>query len=187
MKEEEENKMDNLFSRLNGQWDTDEPALGHHHRFMQRLETKSEPAKALPKKGYLIKFAPVAAAIAMIFGLFTLFNSANGDAAALANMSPKNKEAQEYFSMVIKKELAEVEKENTPETKKLVTNALQRMDALEKDYNSLALELQQKGESKKIIHAMITNLQTRISFLEEVLAQIENIKKIKENYHENNL
>jgi archaellum component FlaC len=101
-------------------------------------------------------------------------------------MSPKNREAQEYFSLVIKKELAQVEKENTPATKKLVSDALLRLDRLEKDYNTLADELQQKGESKKIIHAMITNLQTRISFLEEVLTQIENIKKIKENYHENN-
>lgn len=32
---------------------------------------------------------------------------------------------------------------------------------------------------------MITNLQTRISFLEDVLTRIENIKKIKEDYHEN--
>jgi len=185
MKEENHDEMDNLFSHLNGKWDTEEPALGHHHRFMERLEGKKEEKT---KKRFSIKLAaPIAAAVAMIFSLYAIFNTADSNATALNNMSPKNREAQEYFSMVIKKELAKVEKENTPATKKLVTDALQRMDALEKDYGTLSLELQQKGESKKIIHAMITNLQTRISFLEEVLTQIENIKKIKENYHENNL
>jgi galactokinase/mevalonate kinase-like predicted kinase len=90
-----------------------------------------------------------------------------------------------YFSGIIEKELAKVEKQNTPETKQLVKDALYRMHALEEDYNNLTKELQENGENKKIIHAMITNLQTRISFLEEVLTQIENIKKIKQNYHEN--
>lgn len=182
MKEENHDELDNLFGNLKGQWDTQEPALGHHHRFMERLEGKKET-----KKRFSLKLAaPVAAAIAMIFGLYAIFSSVNNNATALNNMSPKNREAQEYFSLVIKKELAQVEKENTPATKKLVSDALLRLDRLEKDYNTLADELQQKGESKKIIHAMITNLQTRISFLEEVLTQIENIKKIKENYHENN-
>ena len=79
-----------------------------------------------------------------------------------------------------------MKKEQTPETRKLVHDALHHMQELENDYNKLTRELAEKGESKQIIHAMITNLQTRISFLEEVLTQIENIKKLKENYHENN-
>jgi hypothetical protein len=59
------------------------------------------------------------------------------------------------------------------------------MEELEKDYEKLTAELLKNGENKKIIHAMITNLQTRIRFLEEVMANIENIKKLKEQHHEN--
>lgn len=181
--EQKNNELDNLFASLHGQWDAEEPALGHHKRFMDRLETADKPEK----KSILRILMPVAAAIIMVLGLAFIFLNRPADGAMAANrMSAKNREAQEYFTMVIKKELAKVEKENTPETRKLVADALKQMDVLEKDYNTLAQELETKGESKKIIHAMITNLQTRISFLEDVLTQIENIKKIKEDYHENN-
>lgn len=185
MKEEQKHdELDKLFASLNGQWDTQEPALGHHHRFMQKLEGNDEKKK----NGTLWIALPAAAMIAMIAGLVFMFMNRPTDAELAYNsMSPKNREAQEYFNTVIKRELAQVEKEKSPETKRLVADALVQMDQLERDYDRLLKELEQKGENKKIIHAMITNLQTRISFLEEVLTQIENIKKIKETYHENNL
>lgn len=179
---EEHDELGNFFSSINNHWDTEEPALGHHKRFMNRLESNEKK-----KTGIFWIAIPAAAAIAILIGLaFIFMSSPTGGEMALNKMSPKNREAQEYFTMVINKELAKVEKENSPETRKLVKDATARMNKLESDYNELAKELQQKGESKRIIHAMITNLQTRISFLEEVLTQIENIKKIKEDYHENN-
>ena len=176
----EKDTLGELFNRFEGQWDTEHPSLGHQERFLDKLGGKK-------KTGFPFKIAvPVAAVLAILMGLLVIFNpyTKNDDATALNNMSPQAKEAQLYFSGIIKKELAKVEKENTPETKKLVSDALNRLQTLEDDYNKLTLELQQKGESKQIIHAMITNLQTRISFLEEVLTRIENIKKIKENYNE---
>lgn len=176
----EKDSLDNLFNSLDGQWDTDGPALGHQERFLNRLEGKKQ-------KRFSFKVAgSVAAAIALFMGLFITFGPHVGGSMAANKMSPKAQEAQMYFSGIIEKELAKVEKQNTPETKQLVKDALYRMHALELDYNNLTKELQEKGENKKIIHAMITNLQTRISFLEEVLTQIENIKKIKQNYNENN-
>jgi hypothetical protein len=185
MKEsEEKDTVNQLFSHFNGQWDTNEPELGHHGRFLSRLEGKPVHNKESSK---LFRIAmPVAAAIAMVLGLVFTFNSGRADAMAHNRMSPQAKEAQLYFSSVIAKELVNVEKEKSPETQKLVKDALVRMRALEEDYNRLLKELQEKGENKKIIHAMITNLQTRISFLEEVQQKIDTIKTIKENYHENN-
>ena len=175
----EKDTLGELFNRFESQWDTEHPNLGHQERFLGKLGSKKKTA-------FPFKIAvPVAAALALIMGLLVIFNPyKNNDATALNHLSPQAKEAQLYFSGIIKKELAKVEKENTPETRKLVSDALNRLQTLENDYNKLTLELQQKGESKQIIHAMITNLQTRISFLEEVLTRIENIKKIKENYNE---
>lgn len=173
---------DNLFSHLNGQWDTEEPAKGHQDRFLSRLERKKK------KKGLLLRLAmPTAAAILILFGIWTTYKpeASNNTEAGVAKLSPKVQETQMYFAGIIQKELAKVEKEDSPETKMLVKDALLRMDALENDYNKLTKEMLAKGENKQIIHAMITNLQTRISFLEDVLAKIENIKKLKENYHEN--
>lgn len=178
----EHNNLDELFSHFNGEWDTAEPNSGHEDRFLSRLERKK-------KKRFNLKIAvPVAAAIALIVSMvfFLMPQGQPDEQTALNKMSPKAKEAQMYFASIIEKELAKVEKEDSPETKKLVTDALQRMNQLEADYNKLTRELENKGESKQLLHAMITNLQTRISFLEQVLNRIENIKKIKENYNENN-
>jgi len=177
----ERDTIDDLFGHFDGQWDMEHPELGHQERFLNRLESKK-------KKRFSLKIAgPVAAAIAIMLGLFIVFESGYGNSMALNKMSPQAKETQVYFSSIIQKELAKVEKENSPETQRVVTDALIHMKQLESDYDNLTQELQEKGENKKILHAMITNLQVRITFLEKVLVQIENIKKIKESHHENNI
>ncbi|TRW27446.1 hypothetical protein FMM05_02060 [Flavobacterium zepuense] len=176
----EKDSLDNLFDHFDGQWDTESPSLGHQERFLNRLGGKKQ-------QRFNIKIAgPIAAAIALFIGLFITFGPHKDGNTAANKMSPKAQETQMYFAGIIQKEMAKVEKQNSPETKQLIKDALYRMNKLEDDYNNLTKELQEKGENKKIIHAMITNLQTRISFLEEVLTKIENIKKIKENYNENN-
>ena len=48
------------------------------------------------------------------------------------------------------------------------------MRTLDNDYDKIIKELETNGESKQIIYAMISNLQTRISFLQSVLQHIEN-------------
>lgn len=176
----EKDSLDNLFSHFNGQWDTEGPALGHQERFIDRLNGKKQSRFNFKIAG------PVPACIALLLGFFIILKPQLQDKAALNKMSPQAHETQMYFAGIIEKEMAKVEKQNSPETRKLVKDAMGRMNALEQDYARLTKELQEKGENKKIIHAMITNLQTRISFLEEVLTHIENIKKIKENYNEIN-
>ncbi len=174
------NNIDDLFKKFDGQWDVEEPAAGHQDRFLDRLERKK-------KKKFSYKLLmPVAAAVLILFGVFMSRQQEPAMPNAMAKVSPKVRETQVYFASIIKNELAKVEKENSPETQKLVKDALFHMEELEKDYDKLTQELLKKGENKQIIHAMITNLQTRISFLEEVITRIENTKKLKEKYHESN-
>lgn len=178
------NKKDNikeLFKHLDGKWDTEEPSDGHAMRFMEHLEEKEKKNVWKP----LLKLAvPIAATLLIAFGVLLIYTQK--DMATPMAMSHTTLETHNYFTGIIEKELAKVEKESTPENRLLVQDALKKMREMEEDYNKLTKELSEKGENKKIIHAMITNLQIRISFLEDVLTQIENIKKIKENYHENN-
>lgn len=52
------------------------------------------------------------------------------------------------------------------------------MKLLDNDYNKIIIELQKNGENKMIINALISNLQTRISFLQNVLQHIETNEKL---------
>ena len=173
-----ENEIEEWLGSFDNQWDTEEPLLGHQQRFMDKL---SKPKKKFP---YRNAFA-IAASVVILLGIFIKYNNAP-QRSQLAAMSPEVKETHLYFNAIIKKELAVLKKEDTPESKQIVEDALKQMQLLDNDYKKLTIELGEKGENKQLIHAMITNLQTRISFLEKVEKQIEFIKKIKANYHEKN-
>jgi uncharacterized protein YsxB (DUF464 family) len=177
----QEDNFEELFKKLKGRWDTEEPALGHQQRFLEKLEGKKKKNKFLALK-LVIPFAAAVAILAFFIGDFGTVKTAPQQ--QVAKLSPQVQETQMYFNSIIRKELAKVEQENSPETKVLVQDALAQMEDLEKDYDKLTKELMARGENKKLIHAMITNLQTRISFLEDVLERIENIKKLKEKYNE---
>ena len=173
----ENKRLDKLFNHFEGQWDLEEPSLGHQERFLNKLNGKKK------KKSLLYRISiPAAAAIVIVTGI--MLTSLPGKQQVAVKVSPQTEKTQLYFASIIEKELAKVEKEDSPETKKLVQDALLHMQELERDYTKITQELEKKGENKQLIHAMITNLQTRISFLEDVLTKIENIKKIKANYHE---
>jgi hypothetical protein len=78
-----------------------------------------------------------------------------------------------------------LKKKETPQSKALINDALKQMEALEKDYENLKQEIIKNGENKQIIYAMITNMQTRISFIKSVLDQVETINKLKIEANEN--
>jgi DNA-directed RNA polymerase beta' subunit len=179
-----EDNLNDLLNSFNGQWDTDEPAMGHQKRFLDKLEEKKK------KKGKMDKIFPykialsIAAAIIVLLGVFITYKPVVAPQNRLAKVSPQVRETQMYFSSIIEKEIVKLKEEDSPETQKIVRDAFEQMKVLEKDYDKLINELITKGENKQLIHAMITNLQTRISFLEEVLIQIENTKNLKEKYND---
>ncbi|OYU80099.1 MAG: anti-sigma factor [Flavobacterium sp. BFFFF1] len=159
-------------------FDTEEPPTGHHQRFMERLEGKKKAKRRFPYGSVL----SVAATILVLLGIW--MNIPTGNDKATVHLSAQNRETQQYFSNIICKELDELKKQSSPETKPLIDDALQQLKKLDSDYTKLMAELSEKGENSQIIHAMITNLQTRISFLEKVSEQIDNINKLKSNHHE---
>ncbi|MGK4568005.1 anti-sigma factor [Flavobacterium sp. 3HN19-14] len=172
-----EKNLGELFESFENQWDVEEPVLGHQQRFMERLAQPKK--KKFPYKTIL----SIAAALVICFGIYIQYQP-SGSQSAVAAMSPEVKESHLYFNSLIKKELAIIQQENSPESKIIVRDAMAQLDALDKDYNKLVAEMAEKGESTQIIYAMIQNLQTRVNFLQQVVKQIENIKKLKSNYNE---
>ena len=185
----ENNNIDELFERLKGHFDTQEPETGHQNRFLEKLNTQSgtKTLSALgntSKKGSnWYKTISIAASFALLIGLGATFFAKSNP--TLAEVSPEADKAQFYFTALIEQEVEKLNTEATPETQKLVDDALLQLKKLEEGYNVLEAQLINKGDAKQLLSAMITNFQTRIQLLEEVLQKIENIKQLKMNKNEN--
>lgn len=171
----------------NQNWDTEEPILGHEKRFLGKLENRSEVtsngAKLKAKKN---RFPlSLVASVVFILGSITTFFIINQK--TTVQLSPETQQTQDYFSSVMEKELTELKSKENPKNKKIIEDALIQLDVLEKDYNLLKSEIAKNGENKQIIHALLTNMQTRISFIQSVMEEIDNINQLKMNRNENTL
>ena len=93
--------------------------------------------------------------------------------------SKETKQTDSIFTVLIENELEKIREKKSPENEKIISDALKQMRTLDSDYEKIIKELETNGESKQIIYAMISNLQTRISFLQNVLLHIENNEKFK--------
>ena len=173
--------IDHLFDNQN-HWDFEEPNQGHEKRFVAKLR-KHQITPNKRKKIWIP--LSVAASLLLGFGIF-YFNTTTSSPEKIA-FSPQVQETHDYFSSVINTELASLKKNETPQSKALIRDAMKEMETLEKDYDKLKEEISKNGENKQIVFAMITNMQTRISFIKTVLEQVENINNLKTEKDENHI
>jgi len=172
--------IDNLFKNLEGSFDLEAPAHGHEQRFLDRLNAQKN-TKTLPNKAWW-KPLSIAASIAIICAItFGVFNSKPSLEQQVAEISPEVSRTEFYFASLIEEQINELKNESTPETKKIVDDTMIQLKKLETNYTKLEQDLINGGNSKLILSAMITNFQTRIDLLQDVLNTIESIKNLK-NY-----
>lgn len=171
----ENNNLEAIFQKIENQWDVHEINNGHEASFLKKLESKNK------KKNYRFSLA-IAASIILLIG-FSTFLKPSEKPNDLQFASKETKHTDSIFSNLIKNQLILLKEKKSPENEKIVTDALKQMKTLDADYEKIIVELQKNGENKQIIYALISNFQTRISFLQEVLNRIEENEKLK--YHNN--
>jgi len=164
-----ENNSLNFFSE--NDFDIHEPHENHEARFLQKIK---------PKKNNTIslwKWMSVAASIILFIG-FSLGSYHQKKQFDLANVSPKMKEAQDFFVMTIRQELNEIEKYRNLDNENIIEDALDKIEELEKNYDVFKLELKTQENERLIIQRMITNYQQRLLVLENLLLQLESLNTI---------
>jgi len=164
-------KLDQLFENLENQWDVQELDSEHLTRFSQKLNLKKR------KKNYSFFYA-IAASVVVMLGI-SLFYTNTEKPNELKFASKETRQTDSIFTVLIRNELEKINEKKSPENEKIINDALKQMKSLDSDYEKILHELEVNGESKPIIYAMISNLQTRISFLQTVLHQIEESEKLK--------
>jgi DNA polymerase II small subunit/DNA polymerase delta subunit B len=121
----------------------------------------------------------------VIIGIgFTFLNTPSVDAGELASVSPEMEQTQTFFTSTINKELQTLKGFEAPETKALVDDALKQMEVLEAQYEILKVDLVESGNDKRVIYAMISNFQSRIELLEQVITTIEEVKNLNNTKNE---
>lgn len=178
--------IEELFGRLQGNFDVEEPQMGHQDRFLEKLN-RSKGVTSLPqKKSNWWKPLSIAASVALLAMLgFQFFGTPQSIKEQVVEIAPEVGQTEFYFANLIEEQVQQLKDQKSPETAKLVDDTLLQLEKLELDYQTLEQELVNGGNSKIILNAMITNFQTRIDLLKEVLNTIENIKNIKSYYDEN--
>ncbi len=188
--------VDYLFERNQSDFDLFEPEKDHKARFLVKLEKQVEdanhdekPVIQLPVKSYnWSRILSIAASVAIIFGIFsTIMLQQQETEVDLASISPQLEETQDFFTIAISSQLEQINALNSIETKKIVSDALEQIDNLEKDYAALKTDLIDSGYDKRVISAMIKNFQQRTALLEQTLEEMNSIKELKFSQNENNI
>lgn len=174
--------LNELFDNLKGDFDINAPSHGHENRFLEKLNANQNIAlKTKKQSGFNWKpFLAIAASIVICLGLFTTLNN-EPEVMDLANVSPELSETQDFFTVTIENELKKLNKERSPITEAIITDALVQIKNLETEYKKLKLDLTESRNDQRIIYAMISNFQNRIDILNIVLEEIEDIKQLKIN------
>ena len=180
--------IDNLFEELRSDFDFENPNLGHQERFLEKLKNQNSETNESSSNSFNFwkPFLSIAASLVICISVITLLKP-NEDATDLASVSPEMSDTQTFFTTVISEELLKLNEARTPDTENLINDAMKQMEILEKNYESLKIDLAQSGDDKRVIYAMISNFQTRIDLLKNVMETIENVKQLKENNNENSI
>lgn len=184
----ENKELNEFFKDLD--FDIAEAPEGHQERFLEKL--KKQQIQAGRSKGKLrrlwMPFVAIAAGLLLLFMLTgnltgLKISNSQGD---LAGISPEMKETQEFYTNLIKTELTRLDDVKSPETEAVVNDALKQLEKLDSDYLKLKEDLVKSGQDKRVIFAMVSNLQKRIDVLNNVLSRIEKINELKNPKNENN-
>ncbi len=172
-------KTDTLFNIIKSDFDMLEVPSGHQQRFLDKLQN-NKVRKSASWKTVLRIAALFVVIITSVFFVSQMKVRKTG----LAAVSPKLAQTESFFITTINKELKSLKEQENQETKKIIEDALLQIKQLESDYAKLKKDLARNNNNKRIVFAMITNLQNRINFLEEVLEKLSEIKKINKNTYE---
>jgi hypothetical protein len=182
--DKKKDNIDALFDNLNGSFDFETPAEGHQQRFLEKL-TNNKTIKPAKSKHNTYKYLAIAACFIMLLSIgYTYMNTATTIEEQVVEISPEISNTEFYFANVIEQEVKKLKSERSPATKKIIADTMLQLKKLENNYKELELDLINGGNSKLILSAMITNFQTRIDLLQDVLQQVEEIKNID---HENTI
>lgn len=174
-----EDNLHTLFDNIKDDFDIEVPNIGHNKRFLDKLNTQHIVVN-VPKRNLWKPFIGIAASITLLVSLFVLMPREDV-VPDLASISPEMAKTESVFNVTLQNELKKIDAEEYPEYQELIVDALFEIKVLEEGYNQLIYGLKENPEDQLVLSAMILNLQSRIDVLQDVMQEIENMKKLNNN------
>lgn len=155
----------------------------HEERFLNKLDAAFPETKTSKFNWYRLA-ASVLVLLGLSFGAYNYFSS-NGPTSetvaatkpekikTLGDVSPGLKKVEDYYLASINLELSKVT--YTPETKDLFDGYLKQLEDLNKEYESLSVELTENGPNELTVNALIDNLKYRLNLLYRLRKQLESL------------
>lgn len=178
--------LDKVFESIKEDFNFEEPSSGHQQRFLNKLNNQNKVGVEKPKS--VIKlWRPLISIAASIVLLISVLIGVQQESNArdLANISPEMATTQDFFTKTITSELEKLNSEESPEYQSLIVDVMFQIKILEENYELLKLDLNESGDDKRVIYAMISNFQSRIDLLQNVVEQIDNLKQQNTEQNEN--
>jgi len=156
----------------------------HQERFLEKLNSALPEAKKTSFNWMKIA-ASIVVLLGLSFGAYNFFQPKGVDAPTkvastetvetktLGDISPGLKKVEDYYLASINLELSKMT--YTPETKDLFDDYLALLDALDKEYKQLSLELTESGPSELTVNALIDNLKLRLNLLYRLRSQLQEL------------
>lgn len=155
---------------------------GHEKRFLNKLDD-ALPAESDNRS--LFSFMRIAASIVVLigfsFGAYKFFETpkvAHQQEVAiklksLGDVSPDLKKVEDYYLANINLELSKVKL--TPENKELFDGYVVKLEELNKEYETLSVELTENGPNELTVSALIDNLKLRLNLLYRLKEQLQDL------------
>ena len=177
-----EKDLENLFEKFDGQFDFEEPEMGHQERFLEKLNQSKGVVTFQKKRTVWWKPLSIAASIVLLAAVgIQLFNQEPSIQEQVVEIAPEVSQTEFHFASLVEEKVQELKSLKSSDNEQLVDDTLKQLVKLESDYKKLEQDLINGGNDKIILNAMIINFQTRIDLLQEVLNNIEEIKNLKAN------
>lgn len=165
---------------------------GHEDRFAKRLDQAMPHDRKRPYTTFMI-----AASLLILVGIGTYTylgvygekdipttvlelpaGSSEADGLSLGDLSPDLKKIEQYYVANINMELSELE--ISEENKAMVDGFMERLAALNKEYEVLNKELNTIGPNDQTINALINNLQLRLELLYKLKDKLDTLNSIED-------
>ncbi|TYA56724.1 hypothetical protein [Formosa maritima] len=159
---------------------------GHDLRFLNKLDKKL-PEHGKPSWSWLQIAASLVLLLGFSFGVYKYFEKPMEVQVAdtpiefeeiptksLRDISPDLKKVEDYYLANINLELSKVKL--TPDNKELINGYMSQLEALNKEYKRISLELTNSGPNELTVNALITNLKFRLNLMYRLKEQLQTLQ-----------